>query len=76
VTSDTSGGFTTAPGLANGDITLVKTGAPNEYQITDANRTTTFTITPPAEGILAQAGAPYSNYGFDFDIEGTPATGD
>ncbi|KPZ52255.1 Flagellar hook-associated protein 1 [Pseudoalteromonas sp. P1-13-1a] len=76
VTSVTSGGFTTAPSLANGDITLVKTGAANEYQITDANGTTTFTITPPAEGILAQAGAPYSNYGFDFDIEGTPATGD
>ncbi|WP_338363070.1 flagellar hook-associated protein FlgK [uncultured Pseudoalteromonas sp.] len=76
VTSVTSGGFTTAPGLANGDITLVKTGTANEYQITDANGTTTFTITPPAEGILAQAGAPYSNYGFDFDIEGTPATGD
>jgi len=76
VTSVTSGGFTSAPGLANGDITLVKTGVANEYQITDANGTTTFTITPPAEGILAQAGAPYSNYGFDFDIEGTPATGD
>ncbi|WP_096739244.1 flagellar hook-associated protein FlgK [Pseudoalteromonas atlantica] len=76
VTSVTSGGFNTTPGLANGDITLVKTGAANEYQITDANGTTTFTITPPAEGILAQAGAPYSNYGFDFDIEGTPATGD
>ena len=76
VTSVTSGGFNTTPGLANGDITLVKTGTANEYQITDANGTTTFTITPPAEGILAQAGAPYSNYGFDFDIEGTPATGD
>ncbi|MDC9513530.1 flagellar hook-associated protein FlgK [Pseudoalteromonas sp. CST5] len=76
VTSVTSGGFNTTPGLANGDITLVKTGTVNEYQITDANGTTTFTITPPAEGILAQAGAPYSNYGFDFDIEGTPATGD
>ena len=76
VTSVTSGGFNTTPGLANGDITLVKTGTANEYQITDANGTTTFTITPPAEGIMAQAGAPYSNYGFDFDIEGTPATGD
>ena len=76
VTSVTSGGFNTTPSLANGDITLVKTGTANEYQITDANGTTTFTITPPAEGILAQAGAPYSNYGFDFDIEGTPATGD
>ncbi|TMO09719.1 flagellar hook-associated protein FlgK [Pseudoalteromonas sp. S327] len=76
VTSVTSGGFNTTPGLANGDITLVKTGTANEYQITDANGTTTFTITPPAEGVLAQAGVPYSNYGFDFDIEGTPATGD
>ena len=76
VTSVTSGGFTSTPGLTNGDITLVKTGTANEYQITDANGTTTFTITPPAESILAQAGAPYSNYGFDFDIEGTPATGD
>jgi len=76
VTSVTSGGFNTTPGLANGDITLVKTGTANEYQITDANGTTTFIVTPPAEGVLAQAGAPYSNYGFDFDIEGTPATGD
>ncbi|WP_348689623.1 flagellar hook-associated protein FlgK [uncultured Pseudoalteromonas sp.] len=76
VTSVTSGGFNTTPGLANGDITLVKTGTANEYQITDANGTSTFTVTPPAEGVLAQAGAPYSNYGFDFDIEGTPATGD
>jgi flagellar hook-associated protein 1 FlgK len=76
VTSVTSGGFNTIPGLANGDITLVKTGTANEYQITDANGTSTFTVTPPAEGVLAQAGAPYSNYGFDFDIEGTPATGD
>lgn len=76
VTSVTSGGFNTTPGLANGDITLVKTGTANEYQITDANGTTTFTVTPPAEGVLAQVGVPYSNYGFDFDIEGTPATGD
>ena len=36
----------------------------------------TFTITPPAENILAQAGAPYDTYGFDFNIEGSPATGD
>ena len=76
VTSVTSGGFNTTPGLANGDITLVKTGTANEYQITDANGTTKFTVTPLAEVVLAQAGAPYSNYGFDFDIEGTPATGD
>ncbi|MDO6547975.1 flagellar hook-associated protein FlgK [Pseudoalteromonas carrageenovora] len=76
VTSVTSGGFTSAPGLTNGDITLVKTGTANEYQITDASGTSTFTITPPAEGMLAQAGAPFDSYGFDFDIEGTPATGD
>ncbi|MDO6464530.1 flagellar hook-associated protein FlgK [Pseudoalteromonas carrageenovora] len=76
VTSVTSGGFTSAPGLTNGDITLVKTGTANEYQITDASGTSTFTITPPAEGMLAQAGAPFDSYGFDFNIEGTPATGD
>ncbi|MDO6836218.1 flagellar hook-associated protein FlgK [Pseudoalteromonas carrageenovora] len=76
VTSVTSGGFTSAPGLTNGDITLVKTGTANEYQITDASGTSTFTITPPAEGMLAQASAPFDSYGFDFDIEGTPATGD
>ena len=76
VTSVTSGGFTSGPGLTNGEITLVKTGTANEYQITDASGTSTFTITPPAEGMLAQAGAPFDSYGFDFDIEGTPATGD
>lgn len=64
------------PSLANGDITLVKTANANEYQITDGNGTSTFTITPPAENILAQAGAPYDTYGFDFNIEGTPAIGD
>ena len=26
--------------------------------------------------MLSQAGAPFDTYGFDFDIEGTPATGD
>lgn len=64
------------PSLVNSDITLVKTANANEYQITDGNGTSTFTITPPAENILAQAGAPYDSYGFDFNIEGTPATGD
>ena len=76
VTSVTSGGFTSAPGLTNGEITLVKTGNANEYQITDNSGTNTFTITPPAKGMLSQAGAPFDTYGFDFDIEGTPATGD
>ncbi|WP_282115419.1 flagellar hook-associated protein FlgK [Pseudoalteromonas arctica] len=76
VTSVTSGGFTSTPGLTNGEITLVKTGNANEYQITDNSGTNTFTITPPAKGMLSQAGAPFDTYGFDFDIEGTPATGD
>ncbi|WP_029773335.1 flagellar basal body rod C-terminal domain-containing protein, partial [Pseudoalteromonas sp. TB51] len=77
VTSVTSGGFTTVPGLANGDITLVKTGNPNEYQISDENNAaTTIIIPPPGNNVLSQAGTPYNDYGFDFDIEGTPATGD
>ena len=77
VTSVTSGGFNTTPGLANGDITLVKTGTANEYQISDENNTaTTIIIPPPGNNVLSQAGTPYSDYGFDFDIEGTPATGD
>jgi flagellar hook-associated protein 1 FlgK len=62
--------------LTQGDITLTKTGNANEYQIQDGNGTTTFTITPPAENILAQAGTPYDSYGFDFNIDGTAATGD
>ncbi|MEH6393579.1 flagellar hook-associated protein FlgK [Pseudoalteromonas sp.] len=78
VSSVTSGGFTTTspPGLANGDISIVKTANANEYTLTDGSGTTTFTITPPAENMLAQAGAPYDTYGFDFNIEGTPAIGD
>jgi len=77
VTSVTSGGFSTAPGLTNGVITLVKTGTANEYQISDENNTaTTIIIPPPGNNVLSQAGTPYSDYGFDFDIEGTPATGD
>lgn len=77
VTSVTSGGFTTVPGLTNGGITLVKTGTANEYQISDENNTaTTIIIPPPGNNVLSQAGTPYSDYGFDFDIEGTPATGD
>ncbi|MBG9989612.1 flagellar hook-associated protein FlgK [Pseudoalteromonas sp. NZS37] len=76
VTNVTSGGFTSTPSLTNGEITLVKTDNANEYQITDNSGTSTFTITPPAKGMLSQAGAPFDTYGFDFDIEGTPATGD
>ncbi|MBB1384254.1 MULTISPECIES: flagellar hook-associated protein FlgK [unclassified Pseudoalteromonas] len=77
VSSVTAGGFTNLPlGLTNGPITLVKTANTNEYQVTDTSGTTTFTVTPPANNILAQAGAPYSTYGFDFNIDGVPATGD
>jgi flagellar hook-associated protein 1 FlgK len=77
VTSVTSGGFNSAPGLTNGDITLVKAAGTNDYLISDGNGTNVpITIVPPAEGVLSQAGPPYDSYGFDFDIEGTPATGD
>ncbi len=73
----TGSNFTASPpSLTQGNITLTKTGNANEYQIQDGNGTTTFTITPPSENILAQAGAPYDSYGFDFNIDGTAATGD
>lgn len=73
----TGSNFTaTPPSLTQGSITITKTATTNEYQIVDGNGTNTFTITPPAENILAQAGAPYSSYGFDFNIEGAPAVGD
>ena len=76
VTDVTTGSFTNPLGLANGPINIVKTANANEYQLTDGNGTTTFTVTPPANNILAQAGPPYDGYGFDFNIEGVPATGD
>ncbi len=76
VTDVTTGSFSNPLGLANGPISIVKTANANEYQLTDGNGTTTFTVTPPANNILAQAGAPYDGYGFDFNIEGVPATGD
>ena len=77
VTDVTTGSFTNAPlGLANGPISIVKTANANEYELTDGNGTTTFTVTPPANNILSQAGAPYDGYGFDFNIEGVPAVGD
>jgi flagellar hook-associated protein 1 FlgK len=73
----TGSNFTAVPpSLTQGDITLTKTGNANEYEIQDGNGTTTFTITPPADNILAQAGAPYDAYGFDFNIEGNAAVGD
>ena len=76
VSDVTTGSFSNPLGLANGPIGIVKTANANEYQLTDGNGTTTFTVTPPANNILAQAGAPYDGYGFDFNIEGVPATGD
>ncbi|EGI73905.1 flagellar hook-associated protein FlgK [Pseudoalteromonas distincta] len=77
VTSVTSGGFTSAPGLTNGEITLVKAAGTNDYLISDGNGTNVaVTIAPPGKNVLAGLGTPYDSYGFDFDIEGTPATGD
>ncbi|MDN3378223.1 MULTISPECIES: flagellar hook-associated protein FlgK [unclassified Pseudoalteromonas] len=77
VSSVTSGGFIVSPpSLANGEMSIVKTANTNEYTLTDSSGSTTFTITPPAEGLLSQAGAPYDAYGFDFNIEGAPAVGD
>ncbi|MEM5548895.1 flagellar hook-associated protein FlgK [Pseudoalteromonas fuliginea] len=79
VSSVTSGGFTstTPPALANGDITIVKAAGTNDYLISDGNgANVAVTIAPPGENVLAGLGAPYDSYGFDFDIEGTPATGD
>lgn len=64
------------PSLTNGTITLQKTSVANQYTLTDGSGTTTFTITPPAENILNQAGAPFNAYGFDFNIEGTANEGD
>ncbi len=79
VSSVTAGGFTTTtpPALANGDITIVKAAGTNDYLISDGNGANVpITIAPPGKNVLAGLGAPYNDYGFDFDIEGSPATGD
>lgn len=77
VSDVTAGGFTTAPlALTNGPINIVKTANPNEYIISDNVNTTTVTITPPANNMLNQAGGAFATYGFDFNMEGTPAVGD
>jgi flagellar hook-associated protein 1 FlgK len=77
VTDVTTGSFTTSPlGLTNGAITITKTANDNEYTIADTVNSATITITPPAEGILSQAGGDFADYGFDFDIDGTAETGD
>ncbi|WP_165723548.1 flagellar hook-associated protein FlgK [Pseudoalteromonas sp. Z1A2] len=89
VSSVISGGFTletplttppipvNPPVLANGDIKIVKATGTNDYLISDGSGTdVAVTIAPPGKNVLAGLGAPYDSYGFDFDIEGTPATGD
>ncbi|WP_105168811.1 flagellar hook-associated protein FlgK [Pseudoalteromonas sp. T1lg23B] len=79
VVTDTSAtsNFSSPPiTLTQGQITITKTAVANQYQINDGNGTNLVTITPPGNGILNQAGAPYDSYGFDFDISGQPATGD
>tara|TARA_B110000211_G_scaffold49369_1_gene53794 strand:- start:10454 stop:12457 length:2004 start_codon:yes stop_codon:yes gene_type:complete len=73
----TTGSFTTSPaGLTNGPISVVKTANLNEYTISDGVNTSTFTATLPAKDMLQQAGNGFELYGFDFDIEGSPETGD
>ncbi|KPV97339.1 Flagellar hook-associated protein 1 [Pseudoalteromonas sp. P1-9] len=79
--SDTQApGFTVGPppSLTNGAITIIKTANPNEFNITDGSPpvTNTVVLTAPYENVLNQAGAPYDTYGFDFNIEGVPNTGD
>ncbi|GAA60070.1 flagellar hook-associated protein 1 FlgK [Pseudoalteromonas sp. BSi20652] len=77
VSDVTTGSFTTSPaGLTNGPITLVKTANLNEYTINDGVNTSTFTATTPKKDMLQQAGNGFELYGFDFDIEGSPETGD
>ena len=77
VSDVTTGSFTTAPaGLTNGPISIVKTGNLNEYTLSDGVNSSTFTVTPPAKNMLQQAGNGFELYGFDFDIEGSPETGD
>ncbi|CCQ09765.1 Flagellar hook-associated protein FlgK [Pseudoalteromonas luteoviolacea B = ATCC 29581] len=76
VTDTTAAGFTATPSLANGPLTVTKTTVANQYTISDGTNTATFLVTGNTKGMLAQAGAPFSNYGFDFDLSGTPTAGD
>ncbi|MCQ8877386.1 flagellar hook-associated protein FlgK [Pseudoalteromonas shioyasakiensis] len=62
--------------LPNGDITIQKTAEPDEYTVSDGSNSVVFNGSPPIEGVLEAAGGGFENYGFDFDIEGTPALGD
>ena len=70
-------GFSGSPlDLTNGSITIQKTAEPDEYTISDGVNSGTFNGTPPLSNVLAQAGNGFETYGFDFNIEGTPALGD
>ncbi|WP_350594253.1 MULTISPECIES: flagellar hook-associated protein FlgK [unclassified Pseudoalteromonas] len=78
VTSITTEGFaaTNPATLKNGPITVVKTAIENQFTVSDGANSSTFTVTPPAKNMLQQAGNGFELYGFDFDIEGSPATDD
>jgi flagellar hook-associated protein 1 FlgK len=83
VTDTSAAGFNAGPppSLANGPISIVKTANVDEYEITDTRTGTAVTFTAPAprENILAQAALVdpvFATYGFDFNIEGVPQTGD
>ncbi|MGP5156300.1 flagellar hook-associated protein FlgK [Pseudoalteromonas prydzensis] len=70
-------GFSGSPlDLTNGSITIQKTAEPDEYTVSDGVNSGTFNGTPPLSNVLAQAGNGFETYGFDFNIEGTPALGD
>lgn len=77
LTDVTTGSFSGSPVmLTNGPITVVKTAIENQFTVSDGANSSTFTVTPPAKNMLQQAGNGFELYGFDFDIEGSPATGD
>ncbi|MDQ9094090.1 flagellar hook-associated protein FlgK [Pseudoalteromonas haloplanktis] len=69
--------FTSNPlNLPNGEITIQKTAEPDEYTVSDGVNSGTFNGTPPLNNVLSQVGSGFETYGFDFNIEGTPALGD
>lgn len=71
-----AGYFGSPVSLPNGSITISKTAEPDEYTVSDGVNTETFNGTPSLKNVLSAAGGNFVNYGFDFDIEGTPALGD
>lgn len=76
VTDTAAAGFNATPGLTNGAISVTKTANPNEYVISDAVNSVTFTATGNTKAMLAQAGGAFATYGFDFDLQGLATTGD